>query len=218
MQSPRHRMSSIPPTAIVYVDGFNLYYGALKNSAEKWLDLVHLAGLLFPHYAIQRVKYFTASITARPHDPQQPLRQQTYLRALRTKANVEIVEGRFYVTFPRMRLRYPLRGPTTAEVVKTEEKGSDVNIATHLLVDAYERQFDVAIIVSNDSDLTLPIAMVVHRLKLRVDVVSPFQKTAFELRSVATSYRPLRRGPLQASQFSATLTDANGVFTKPPGW
>lgn len=98
------------PRATVYVDGFNLYYGALRGTAEKWLDLEHLTGLLFPRYDIQRVKYFTAPVTARPLDPQQPQRQQTYLRALRTGANCEIIEGRFYVTYPKMRLQKPAPG------------------------------------------------------------------------------------------------------------
>jgi uncharacterized LabA/DUF88 family protein len=201
------------------VDGFNLYYGALKGTTEKWLNLEHLARLVFPHYDIRRVKYFTAPVTARPHDPQQPQRQQTYLRALRTIPTCEIIEGRFYVTYPWMRLRSPTPGlPASVQVVKTEEKGSDVNIAAHLVSDAYEGRFDVAVVISNDSDLTLPIDMVVTHLGLRVDVISPFKKTAFELQKVATSYRSLRRGPLQGSQFPHSLTDANGTFTKPPTW
>jgi uncharacterized LabA/DUF88 family protein len=90
--------------------------------------------------------------------------------------------------------------------------------AAHLVSDAYEGRFDVAVVISNDSDLALPIDMVVKHLGLQVDVISPFKKTAFELQKVATSYRSLRRGPLQGSQFPTSLTDANGTFTKPPTW
>jgi uncharacterized LabA/DUF88 family protein len=205
--------------SIVYVDGFNLYYGALKGTAYKWLDPVHLAKLLFRHHDIQRVKYFTALVAARPHDPNQPQRQQTYLRALRTLLDLEIILGRFYVSYPRMRLRNPpSAGPVTVQVIKTEEKGSDVNIAAHLLSDAYEGSFDVAVVISNDSDLVLPIEMVTKRLSRRVDLVSPFPAVAFDLKNVSSTYRRLRQGPLKASQLPTTLTDANGIFSKPASW
>ena len=67
---------------IVYIDGFNLYYGALKGSPYKWLDLEALCRRLLPKDEISQIRYFTARISARPDDPQQPQRQQTYLRAL----------------------------------------------------------------------------------------------------------------------------------------
>ena len=68
----------------VYIDGFNLYYGSLKGTPYKWLDLAELSSVLLPQDTISRIRYFTAQVNARPHDPQQPVRQQTYLRALPT--------------------------------------------------------------------------------------------------------------------------------------
>ena len=68
----------------VYVDGFNLYYGAVKDTPYKWLNPQKLCDLLLPNHNITKIKYFTARISARPNDPDQPTRQQFYLRALRT--------------------------------------------------------------------------------------------------------------------------------------
>src|SRR5918999_4283879 len=65
---------------IVYFDGFNLYYGALKGTAYKWLDLAALWRRLLPNDEVVAIRYFTALVAARPDDPQQPQRQQAYLR------------------------------------------------------------------------------------------------------------------------------------------
>jgi hypothetical protein len=77
----------------VYVDGFNLYYGALKGTPYRWLDLRKLSELLLPKHEITRIKYFTARVSARPGDPGQSTRQHAYLRALTTIANLDIIYG-----------------------------------------------------------------------------------------------------------------------------
>ncbi len=79
----------------VYVDGFNLYYGCLKNTPYRWLDIAELCRLMLPKDHINQIKYFTALVSARPTDPDQPVRQQTYLRALRTIPNFTLVYGSF---------------------------------------------------------------------------------------------------------------------------
>lgn len=118
-------------TTNVYVDGFNLYYGSLKGTPYKWLDLSALCTVLLPKDQVHRIRYFTAHVSARPHDPQQPVRQQTYLRALETLPGLTVHLGHYLVSYPRMPLRHPpATGPRTVEVVKSEEKGSDVNLAT----------------------------------------------------------------------------------------
>ena len=157
----------------VYVDGFNLYYGAVKDTAYKWLDLGSMCELLLPPNDIAQIKYFTARVTPRPNDPGQPTRQETYLRALRTIPNLEIVFGHFLtntVSLPRA------DGRGFERVVKTEEKGSDVNMATHLLRDAYQGQFEVGVLVTNDSDLAEPVRIVSHELGLKVGVLTPIAR------------------------------------------
>ena len=74
--------------ANVYVDAFNLYYGCLRGTPYKWLDLEALARALLPKDEVKRIRYFTALVSARPDDPQQAQRQQTYLRALATVPTV----------------------------------------------------------------------------------------------------------------------------------
>jgi hypothetical protein len=112
-------------TTTVYIDGFNLYYGALRGSTYTWLDLEALSHRLLPKDTINKARYFTARIAARPGDPQQAQRQETYLRALRTLPLVTIHYGHFLTHTVRMPLANPGHsGPRTAEVFKTEEKGS----------------------------------------------------------------------------------------------
>ena len=104
------------------------------------------------------------------------------------------------------------------EVIKTEEKGSDVNLAVHLLHDAYRGEFETAVMVTNDSDLLEPMRIVQEELSLPVGMVNPQTHPSFHLRPQATFIKTLRTGVLRASQFPNALTDSNGTFHKPPNW
>jgi uncharacterized LabA/DUF88 family protein len=158
----------------VYVDAFNLYYGCLKGTPYRWLDLGTLCTRLLPKDPINRIRYFTATVSARPDNPDAPQRQQVYLRALETVPGLSIHYGHYLSHLTRMPLARPRRGRArTVEVVKTEEKGSDVNLATFLLLDAFKRDCDVAVVISNDSDLKLPIEVTQRELGLRVGVINP---------------------------------------------
>ena len=88
--------------AYVYIDGFNLYYGALKRTPFKWLDLGKLCQALLPNDAIESIQYFTARVSARPYNQSAPLDQQVYLRALRTIPNFSITFGHFQTHSVRM--------------------------------------------------------------------------------------------------------------------
>ncbi len=105
-----------------------------------------------------------------------------------------------------------------AQVIKTEEKGSDVNLATHLLHDAHLGRFDTAVVVSNDSDLLEPIKIVRQELKKRVGILNPHRVPSRALLPHIDFIKQIRRGVLQASQFPQTLTDFHGTFTKPATW
>ncbi|MDE0625078.1 MAG: hypothetical protein OXH99_01645 [Bryobacterales bacterium] len=79
----------------VYVDGFNLYYGALRGTPFKWLNVVRLTALLLSRdWAIHRLRYFTARVSGK-FDPGAPGRQQVYLKALATQPEVKVHYGRF---------------------------------------------------------------------------------------------------------------------------
>ena len=123
------------PTANVYIDGFNLYYGSLKNRWPqfKWLDLQSFCESLLPRLRVKRVHYFTARVQNSPRDPSVADRQQAYLRALATLPKLTIHEGLFTVRTVNLPLS---NNPTTiVQVIKTEEKRTDVNLATALLLD-----------------------------------------------------------------------------------
>jgi len=116
------------PITNVYVDGFNFYYGAVRGTPYKWLNLAELCRLLLtPNHAINQIKYFTARVQARPIDPDQPVRQEIYFRALRTIPNLSIVLGHFLTNETTMMMARQAI-PTYVRVIKTEEKGSDVNL------------------------------------------------------------------------------------------
>lgn len=230
----------------VYVDGFNLYHGAkelLRRESTpqswKWLDLRALATRLAPRDEIKRVRYFTAHVKAVNHDPQMQQRQQTYLRALRTLPGLSIHLGQFkrepkrmpLVTPPALADRDSVRalgvdlkderdGNCTVRVWKTEEKGSDVNLAAYLMLDAFRADFEKALVISNDTDLCEPIRLVVEELGPPVIVVNPrgHVQSAAELQKVATETRLLRVAAVVGSQFNQTVHDAVGPISRPEGW
>jgi hypothetical protein len=204
----------------VYVDGFNLFYGALKGTRYKWLDLEAPCCHLLPKDTIHRIRYFTAKVTARPDDPQLPVRQQTYLRALGTLPTVSVHLGVFYVSTVRAPLANPpLRGPKMAEIIKTEEKGSDVALATYLMLDACRGDCDTAVLITNDSDLREPLRLVLEELGLTTGVINPHSTNRRSRALQATFFKQLRPGALAASQFPRQLTSRSGrKITKPSGW
>lgn len=203
----------------VYVDGFNLYYGCLMNTPYRWLNLAELCRLALPRNTINRIRYFTALVKARPDDPQKPVRQQTYIRALQTNPTLTVHYGHYLERVARMPLANPpAAGPRTVEVIRTDEKGSDVNLATYLLLDGFQGDYEVAVIISNDSDLLRPIEVIRNTLGHRVGVLNPQKNTSRALLRVSTFYKPIRAGLLRASQFPPTIQDAHGTITKPVVW
>jgi hypothetical protein len=162
------------------------------------------------------IKYFTALVAARPNDPDKPLRQKTFLRALQTVPNLEIILGTFLSHEVTMPLAPPNKGYT--RVIKTEEKGSDVNIATHLLVDGFRDDYELAVVISNDSDLLEPIKFVTQELGKPVGLLNPHKNPSVALQSQALFVKQIRRGVLANSLFPDVLSDSGGTFSKPKGW
>ena len=102
--------------------------------------------------------------------------------------------------------------------MKTEEKGSDVNLATFLLLDAFKHDCDVAVVISNDSDLKLPIEVAQRELGLRVGVVNPHPPHRRSRALQPTFFKQLRTSVLAACQFPPAPTDARGEIHKPARW
>jgi len=204
---------------IVYVDGFNLYYGSVKDTPYKWLNIHRMCELLLPNNQIVGMKYFTAKVFSRKDDPQKHIRQQVYLRALETLPNIEIIYGHYSEHPKWMRLANPQSGLAKyAEVIKTEEKGSDVNLAVNLLSDGYQGKYQLAAIVTNDSDLLSAVQIVQNDLGLMVGILNPQVHPSKVLKKEALFMKKIRQGVLRASQFPTTLVDAKGSFHKPEEW
>jgi hypothetical protein len=132
----------------VYVDGFNLYYGAVRRTPYKWLNIRKLCERLFPKNEIVCIRYFTALVNGTPDDPSKPQRQQTFIRALQTLDRFSVHYGSFLsnrVCMPRA-TRLPGQR-RNVEVVKTEEKGSDVNLAALLLADGFRGKYEAAVVL-----------------------------------------------------------------------
>ena len=205
----------------VYIDGFNLYYRALKDTPFRWLDLWTLARTLFPEDSILKVCYFTARLEARPANPGQPQRQLAYLRALGTLPELEVHYGSFRSGVKRRPLAEPVPGlPSRVLVRDSEEKGSDVNLATRLLVDGFNGEYEQAVVVSNDADFAGAMRYVRDGLGLRVTLVNPDARTSSprDLAAAATYVKRLWRSHLRRSRFPDTLRDEVGAITKPPSW
>ena len=211
-------MSSID--ANVYVDGFNLYYSTLRDTPHRWLDLQALASrLLEPDFVLHRIRYFTAPLRIRHVDPGKRRRQHTYLRALRTIPDLSIHLGYFLSNPMRLPLANPRPGePRVVTVVRTEEKGSDANLAAWLTRDAAKRDCRTAFVITGDSDFTGVIQMVRQEFNFPVHVVDPRKASSRRLRSAATSYRLLDRTLLPRCQFPSALSDGSGVITRPHAW
>ena len=208
--------------AIAYIDGLNFYYGAVRHRPRfKWLDPRAMLESLFPELQFARIRYFSTLVMPQAGDTEAPRRQAVYFRALRTVPFLTIYEGRMAIRTKTGIVIPKSSPPQVATLEVFEEKRTDVNIASHLLLDAFEGRYDTAIIVSNDSDLTTPIEMVVSRLGKRVITVNPYlaNRQSSELRRAATRTIPqINASVLRASQFPNTLTDARGRFTRPRFW
>jgi uncharacterized LabA/DUF88 family protein len=215
---------------ILYVDGFNLYFRLLATRPSvKWLNIRTLAEtLLNPTNTIVAVKYYTARVSGRL-DPDGPARQQVYLDALATVPEISVHMGNFLLSERfaglvrppefRPRITLPAPWPDVVKVIKVEEKGSDVNLACHLLLDAFQNNYDVAAVISNDSDLVEPIRIVTQVLGKPVGLLSPVPNPTPDLRRVSSFIRRISVSDLVASQFPNPIVRADGSeIIKPLLW
>lgn len=215
-------------TTNVYNDGFNLYNGSLRGSPYRWLDLGGLCSTLLPTHTIQRIRYFTVRVRGFQHDPDAPKRQNVYLRALTTIPNLTIhKDGWFAKTFPwlpRFPLNYavPADGPELVQVVRMEEKRTDVDIATHLLVDAFDGDCDEYVVITNDSDLTLPIKTVRDKFGKTIGVINPHPPAGMSGSLMSASswhFRTINPTVLASNQFPDPVINPRGrAIRKPALW
>ena len=215
-----HRVSSqhMGRRSIIYIDGFNLYYGAVKGTANKWLDIQRMCQRLRHDDDVQQIRYFTALVDG----PTRP-NQETYLKALESCSMLQVVLGKFKSKRFRCRVA-ECKHPGRRFYMGTEEKRTDVAIAVMLLDDAYQDRADRFIIVSGDSDLVPAVNLVKQRFPKKTVIVyvpsrSPLRGAAVELRTAADKHRTLPLGLVSKSQFPPTMADGHGgVLRKPADW
>ncbi len=213
----------------IYIDGLNFYYGLVKNSPYKWLDLKSLFVKVLPKdFNIRKIKYFTAKVKAFPTDPQAPHRQAIYLRALeKWIPEIEIFYGSFLINVKKRRLENSIldvngNAITETNVIVPEEKGSDVNLAVHLLNDAWLDHYDWAVVVSNDSDLSESLRLTranCGKKILLIPTISPqsgIRKPTFQLNKNADKMLMIRQSSLANSQLPSVIPGTN--IHKPSTW
>ena len=217
------------PTAIVYVDGFNLYRRLLANNDSlKWLDLYSLFQSKLPQLEVLRIEYFTANLKPNTvDDPQSVVRQQIYLRALKTDSRIRIHLGQFRVDKRFMSTIPPTIHPVSGKAVlvpvrKIEEKGSDVNLATRMVADALTNKCDVVVLVTNDSDHAGQARMLIEEFSKRVGLITPVQeskRSSKQLKQLRLEFhKELTVSELQDSQLPEILSDSIGRFRRPKKW
>ena len=221
----------------VYIDGYNLFYGRLKHKEDsninlrrrklRWLNPKKLVEqFLHDEYEIDQINFYTTDVDALYMGDKSPSRQQEYYRALMTVENINIIKGRFSKN-PTMMPVYPIKlitnpDGTTAilkhSVLKTEEKRSDVNIAAHLVRDACLNRFDMAVLVSNDSDLLEPLK-ILHELDKKFLILSPHEKYCYDfVKELSTKcMRKIQEKHILTAQFPDEIRDAaNTLMAKRP--
>ena len=175
-----------------------------------------------PALAFQGIKYFTARVTKDADDPDAAIKQHQYLEALKSLGLVEIIEG-FYKRF-RVKLPFakePCRSCDKvkyATVIKTEEKKSDVNLASAMIVDAFEDKADAFVLISGDADQSAPLSIVRHKLKKVTVVFNPHEGECHELRRFSTFCKNIPRELPSQCRLPDEVPVGKRIVTCPRSW
>lgn len=194
---------------IAYIDGFNLYFGMREAGFDncRWLNIKLLVQkLLKPHQELIGVNYFTSRVS---NNPDKQKRQSTYIDAIES-TGAKVIYGN-YQDGSEECLR-------CGHIWRTaKEKMTDVNIATAIMVDAFKDNYDMAMLISGDSDLTPPIREV-HRLfnNKRVFIAFPPKRHNSSMALVAKGSQIIGRKKLVDAQFDEEVESKTGFKLKRP--
>lgn len=213
----------------VYFDGFNYYYAAFRSdngmpgrfADYKWLDLrAYCQAVLGERFDINRIRYFTTAVKPTASDPDKHMRQDHYLRALKHACGVSVhKDGQFRLREKYGKIVEPGHCQDRIKVSLREEKGADVNLASHLILDAANGDFDAAVVVSDDSDLLVPVRMVMQTFNKQVYVIH-LRKRRCSFASVATHvYHGDKAHFFSRNQLPRDVVCPDGkVLTRPSRW
>lgn len=197
---------------IAYIDGFNLYFGMREAGFDncRWLNIKKLvSSLLKPHQSLVDLKYFTSRVS---NNPDKQKRQSTYIDALES-TGAKIIYGNYQDGSTECK--------RCGNIWRTaKEKMTDVNIATAIIVDAYKDEYDMAMLISGDSDLTPPIREVHNLFKnKRVFIAFPPKRHNSSMALVAKGSETIGRKKLVDAQFEEEVISKTGYKLKiPPKW
>lgn len=198
---------------IVYVDGFNLYFGLCERGWRKylWLNIQNLSLLLLhENQHLEHVKYFTSRVR---NNPEKVRRQSLFLDALATLDQFTIYYGKYLID--KKTCLYC--GKTS---LVPSEKMTDVNIAVELLGDAYKDEFDTAILISADSDLLGPLKAIRTLFpQKRLVVAFPPCRSSWALQNQAHGFFTIGESKFRKSQFPESFANLEGfVLKRPEEW
>jgi len=194
---------------VAYIDGFNLYFGMREAGFDKcrWLDVVKLINsLLEPNQELIKVKYFTSRVS---NNPDKQKRQSTYLDALES-TGTQIIYGNYQDNNTECN--------RCGHVWKSaKEKMTDVNIATSMIIDAFKDKYDMAMLVSGDSDLSPPIKAI-HELfkQKRVFIAFPPKRHNSTMAIVSRGSMIIGRKKLVDAQFDEEVISKTGFKLRIP--
>jgi hypothetical protein len=223
---------------VIYIDGYNLFYGRLRNTPYKWLDIVKLFDSIVrvqtPSSKLIKLKYFTAPIKANfaSHGRDSVSAQNTYHRALVTQYPdlVDIIMG--YHTVERGSppvYNHPIDKDQRVDVWKFEEKQTDVNIALAMYKDALSGGVQQQVLVTSDSDLEPALELIkIDRPNVLQGLIIPRNKprkgqaSRPSNQSLSQHVNWVRRYILDSeceqAQFSAKIATHKKPIKKPVYW
>lgn len=197
---------------VAYIDGFNLYFG-LKDAgyhAYKWLDIKKIVtSLLRKNQTLIETKYFTSRVT---NNPDKQRRQNIFLEAIET-TGIKIYYGHYQTDG----IECKRCGNLWA---KYNEKMTDVNISTQMIIDAYNDKYDMAMLISGDSDLVPPIKSIHQNFKeKRVFVAFPPKRFNRSVSTVAKGHLIIGRKKISTCQLPLEIRKKDGyIISKPNKW
>ena len=203
----------------IYIDGFNLYY-RVKGTGYKWLDLMALCKNLLDDRknTIDTVNYYTAKVKGRKKDPRKPERQGIYWRALQKHIPQLNIKLGHFMKYNRSMPRFD-NEEEFVNVIRMEEKGTDVNLAVSLLNDMWLDKYDCAVIISNDSDLAEAMRLVSEHSEKILILIPPKQRRSpisKKLKQYAHYVHPIRNSVLAKSQLPNPIPGTK--LYKPDSW
>lgn len=209
-------VTSKPDRVAVFIDGFNLYH-FIQNNKEyrpyKWLDLMEFSKKFLPPKAIiKRVTYFSAL----PFwNPQKVKRHELYIKALES-VGVKICLG----YFKRVEKCVTLNKRLKLTLSTHEEKKTDVNIGIEMILAAHRDEFDIALLMSGDTDFHPVVeALKTEFPEKKVWVVVPNRQIVKPLDKLADKCSRIKKKQLATSQFPIKITLKSGIsVSRPKEW